>query len=252
LSTARQWAGSVLFTVFLFLSVPFYAAVALLAAPGGYRPVYAIARSWVSSALFALKLLCRLDYRVEGLEHMPARNAVVLMKHSSAWETLAQLRIFPRQTWVVKRELMWAPFFGWVLSILKPIAIDRKGGRESVEQVIRQGSERLEEGFWVVVFPEGTRVPAGETRRYGLGGALLARETGRPVVPVAHNAGDFWPRRGWLKRAGTVRVAIGPPIATAGRDPRDINAQAQCWIEAKIGEIRQRARAPGERVAGQR
>src|SRR5690606_22674463 len=134
--------------------------------------------------------------------HLPSRNAIVLMKHSSAWETLAQLQIFPKQTWVIKRELMWAPFLGWVLPLLKPIAIDRRGGRDAVRQVIEQGTQRLEDGFWVVIFPEGTRVPPGQTRRYGLSGALLASETGRTVVPVAHNAGLFWPRRGWVKRPG--------------------------------------------------
>jgi 1-acyl-sn-glycerol-3-phosphate acyltransferase len=137
---------------------------------------------------------------------------------------------------------MWAPFLGWVLLLLKPIAIDRKGGSTAVQQVIEQGRRRLAEGFWVVIFPEGTRVPAGETRRYGLGGALLASAVGLPVVPVAHNAGEFWPRRGWLKRPGTIRVVIGPPITTQGLEPREINDRAQRWIESTVGEISGRPR----------
>src|SRR5262249_19302693 len=156
------------------------------------------------------------------------------MKHSSTWETLAQLQIFPRQTWVLKHELLWIPIFGWALRFLKPIAIDRKGGASAVQQVLEQGQSRLAEGLCVVILPEGTRMPVGQTRRYGLSGALLASATGRPIVPVAHNAGFFWPRRGWLKRAGTVRVVVGAPISTAGRDARQISDDVQRWIEAQV------------------
>jgi 1-acyl-sn-glycerol-3-phosphate acyltransferase len=122
--------------------------------------------------------------------------------------------------------------------LLHAIAIDRKAGHTAVAQVIEQGKERLEEGDWVMIFPEGTRMPVGQTRRYGMSGALLASAAGRPVVPVAHNAGDFWPRRGWLKKRGTIRVVIGPPIPTAGRDARDVNADAQRWIESTLARIR--------------
>jgi 1-acyl-sn-glycerol-3-phosphate acyltransferase len=227
----RQWIGSILFTLFLFLSVPFYGAVALLSAPLPRRFTYGVALFWVDSVLFLLRVLCRLDYVVEGRENLPARSSVVLMKHSSAWETLAQLRIFPPQTWVLKRELMWVPVFGWVLWRLRPIAIDRRGGGVAVQQVLEQGHARLAEGLWVMIFPEGTRMPIGQTRRYGMSGALLAAAEGLPVVPVAHNAGYFWPRRGWLKKPGTIRVVIGPPIETRGVEPRVVNERAQQWIE---------------------
>ncbi len=162
--------------------------------------------------MFLLKHLCGLDYRVEGREHLPGGAAIILSKHQSAWETIAFQEIFPPQTWVLKRELMWIPLFGWALALLRPIAIDRSAGRKAIEQVIEQGRERLQSGIWVVVFPEGTRVAPGTRKRYGMGGAVLAAETGYPVVPVAHNAGSFWPRRGFLKRPGTVRVVIGPVI----------------------------------------
>jgi 1-acyl-sn-glycerol-3-phosphate acyltransferase len=169
---------------------------------------------------------------------LPARSSIVLLKHSSAWETLAQIRIFPRQTWVLKRELMWVPVLGWVLYLLKPIAIDRRGGGVAVQQVLEQGRERLAEGFWIMIFPEGTRMPAGETRRYGMSGALLAQAEGLPVVPVTHNAGFFWPRRGWLKKPGTIRVVIGPPIQTMGVEPRAVNERAQQWIEGTLETLR--------------
>jgi 1-acyl-sn-glycerol-3-phosphate acyltransferase len=237
----RQWLGSVLFTLYLFASVPCYALVAVVVAPFGPRAVYRVGKHWASTVLRLLGMLCRLDYRVRGMEHLSTTPCVVLMKHSSAWETLAQVEIFPRQTWVVKRELMWAPVFGWVLPLFKPIAIDRKGGRDAVQQVLAQGQERLRDGLWVVIFPEGTRVPRGETRRYGISGALLAIAAGRAIIPVAHNAGDYWPRRGWLKRPGTIEVVIGEPIDTRGRDARAITEETRAWIEETLAEIASRA-----------
>jgi 1-acyl-sn-glycerol-3-phosphate acyltransferase len=241
MTVARQWLGSVAFTLYLFVSVAVYASLLLpVAVLLPRRTTYAAAASWARSVLFMLRWLCKLDYAVEGLEHLPGTTSVVLVKHSSAWETIAQLRIFPGQTWVLKRELTWIPVFGWVLRRLKPIAIDRKGGRAAVQQVLDQGRQRLAEGIWVVIFPEGTRVPAGETRRYGMSGALLAEAAGLPIVPVAHNAGDYWPRRGWLKRPGTIRVMIGPLIPTAGVDPRLANERAQRWIEDTVATLRAR------------
>jgi 1-acyl-sn-glycerol-3-phosphate acyltransferase len=233
----RQWIASFLFTLYLFGSVPIYGFCVLLTAPLPHAVTYRAVEWWIDSVLFLLRRLCGLGFEVEGRENVPHENTVVLMKHSSAWETLAQFKLFPVQTWVLKRELMWVPFLGWVLRLLKPIAIDRRGGRAAVQQVVDQGRKRLEEGFWIVIFPEGTRVPAGQTRRYGISGALLAAATGKPVVPVAHNAGEFWPRRGWLKRAGTIRVRIGPPIPTSGRDAREITADAQRWIESAASDI---------------
>jgi len=226
------------FTTYLFVSVPVYSIFAFAAVflPGGTP--FGVARVWARSVLGALDRLCGLRHRVDGLEHLEGDNCVVLLKHSSAWETISQFVIFPpRQTWVMKRELLWVPILGWVLGLFKPIGIDRKGGRRAVEQVLKQGRQRLNEGYWVMIFPEGTRVAIGEKRRYGISGALLASTTGRPVIPVAHDAGRYWPRRGLLKRAGTIRVVIGQPIPTADRDPRDINAQVEAWIDAKIAEF---------------
>jgi 1-acyl-sn-glycerol-3-phosphate acyltransferase len=233
----RQWLGSIVFTLYLFGSVPIYGTLVLLTAPLPRRVTYRASLLWVDSVLWLLRVLCSLDYRVEGREHLPPRNGVVLLKHSSAWETIAQLRIFPEQTWVLKRELMWAPVLGWVLWLLKPIAIDRRGGGVAVQQVLEQGHARLAEGLWVMIFPEGTRMPVGETRRYGMSGTLLAAAEGLPIVPVAHNAGYYWPRRGWLKKAGTIRVVIGPPIETRGVEPRAVNERAQRWIEETLAGL---------------
>jgi 1-acyl-sn-glycerol-3-phosphate acyltransferase len=210
----------------------------MVVAPFSGRLTYGVVVGWVDAVLFVLRVCCRLDYTVEGRENLPSSTSVVLMKHSSTWETLAQVQMFPLQTWVLKRELLWIPIFGWALRILKPIAIDRKGGGAAVQQVLEQGRRRLDSGYWIVIFPEGTRVPAGESRRYGLSGALLASAAGKPIVPVAHNAGYYWPRHGLLKRRGTIRVVIGEPIPTAGVEPRRINEQVQRWIEAQLDRIK--------------
>lgn len=237
MSTLRQWVGSFVFTVYLFVSVPVFGLVPLACAFGSWESRIRGIRWWVHSVFFVLRVCCGLDYRVEGRENLAQENAVLLVKHSSAWETIAQLVLFPKQTWVLKRELIWVPFFGWIVALMQPIAIDRSARGAAVAQVLEQGAARLAEGFWVIVFPEGTRVPAGESRRYGLSGALLASEVGCPVVPVAHNAGEFWPRRSWIKRPGTIRVVIGEPIATRGRSPREINADAREFIESTLERL---------------
>ena len=236
----RQAMGSIAFTVYLFVSVVPYSCWLLLTVPLSPRSfAWRVARSWAGSVLAMLRILCGLNYRLEGAEHLPEQPAIVLMKHSSAWETIAQLVLFPRQVWVMKRQLLWVPFFGWALAVFNPIAIDRRGGRQAVEQVLRQGQQRLAEGRWVMIFPEGTRVAQGERRPYGLSGALLAAMTELPVIPVTHNAGDFWPRRGVMKRPGTIRVVVGPPVESAGRSPRDVNGDVEAWIEGTLEKIRQ-------------
>ena len=243
-SRVGQWIRSIAFTLYLFVSVPIYGTLVLFTGVLPRGATYACSLAWVDSVLWLLRVLCRLDFAVEGREHLPAGNCVVLLKHSSAWETIAQLRIFPRQTWVLKRELMWAPVLGWVLWLLKPIAIDRRGGSAAVQQVLEQGKARLAEGLWVMIFPEGTRMPVGETRRYGLSGVLLAQAAGLPLVPVTHNAGYFWPRRGWLKRPGKIRVVIGPPIPTLGVAPRLVNERAQRWVEDTLAGLSPPSSAP--------
>jgi 1-acyl-sn-glycerol-3-phosphate acyltransferase len=202
---------------------------------------FAMARGWARGVLWMLKLLCGLDYVVEGRERIPPGNHIIMSKHTSAWETVALFLIFPPQVWVLKRELTWIPLMGWGLKRLEPIAIDRGAGHRAVNQVIEQGKERLASGLWVIIFPEGTRVAVGETRKYGVSGALLATETGNLVVPVSHNAGTFWPRRGIIKKPGTVRVVIGEPISATGKTPRELNEEIRTAIESGLTDIEQRA-----------
>jgi 1-acyl-sn-glycerol-3-phosphate acyltransferase len=231
---ALQLAGSLLFTAFLFLWTFLHACV--LVTVGVLMPFprrFGVARAYARGVLRVLKWSCGLDYRVEGAP-LPAGCHVVLWKHSSSWETIAMMVLFPRQVWVLKRELLWIPVVGLAVKLLHAIAIDRTAGHSAVAQVIEQGKERLDEGDWVMIFPEGTRMAPGETRRYGVSGTLLASEAGKLIVPVAHNAGFFWPRRGLVKKPGIVRVVIGPPVAPAGREVRVINEEIQAWIEATV------------------
>ena len=161
----------------------------------------------------------------------------MLCKHQSAWETIALQKIFPPQVWVIKRELLWLPFFGWGLAMTSPVAIKRSEGREAIKQLLRQGKERLALGFCVVIFPEGTRIPFGQRGRYKIGGALLAASSGAPVVPVAHNAGRLWGRNSFLKYPGVITMSIGPAIDPAGLKAEEINQQVEKWIENEVTKL---------------
>jgi 1-acyl-sn-glycerol-3-phosphate acyltransferase len=202
-----------------------------------YSAQFAIARCWARILLWLLERLCGLKFTVEGRERIPAGNHIVMSNHTSAWETVAQFVIFPPQVWVLKRELLWIPFIGWGLKLLRPIAINRGEGHRAVNQVIEQGKARLRDGLWIIIFPEGTRVVSGEMRKFGVSGALLAIASGRSLVPLSHNAGKFWPRRGIVKKPGTIRVVIGEPIESTGKNPRDLNEEVRLAIEAGLGRI---------------
>jgi 1-acyl-sn-glycerol-3-phosphate acyltransferase len=220
-----------LFALALVVVTPPYALLALLTFPLPRLARYRVISGWSRLIVWLARVLCGIRWRVEGGERLPARPAVILAKHQSAWETMAFQQIFPPQAYLLKRELLWLPFFGWGLALMSPIAIDRARGIAALRQLVRRGKERLAQGFWVVVFPEGTRVAPGERRKYQLGGALLAEHSGAPVVPVAHNAGLLWPRNAFVKRPGVITVRIGPVIDSAGRDAASINALAEQWIE---------------------
>lgn len=224
---------SALFAAALVLVTPPYALLALATFPLPRLARYRVISGWSRLVVRLARALCGIRWRVEGRERLPGAPAVILAKHQSAWETLAFQEIFPPQVLVLKRELLWIPFFGWGLALMSPIAIDRARGRAALRDIARRGRERLAQGFWVVIFPEGTRVRVGERREYQQGGAWLAAQCGVPVVPVAHNAGRLWPRNAFLKRPGTVTVRVGPPIPTAGRDAKQISADAEAWIEAE-------------------
>jgi 1-acyl-sn-glycerol-3-phosphate acyltransferase len=234
---------SLLFTTILFVSVPIYSLPVMLSFALPYRMRFAIVRSWGRMVMAALELLCGLRYAVEGRELLPTQPCVVLLKHQSAWETIAEVLFVPDQSWVLKRELMWVPFLGWALAALRPIAIDRRAHRTALDQVVEQGRERLAAGLWVMVFPEGTRVAPGTRRRYGFGGAALAKAAGVPIVPIAHNAGWYWRRRALIKYPGTIQVRIGPAIPSADLSVPELTDAARSWIEGAVTELDAAARA---------
>ena len=231
------WVRSILFQIYFFGTVVLTGTAVLLVRPFGGAASYAVTRLWARGMMAVGRTLVGLDYVIDGEEHIPDGPCVAMIKHASVFEAYAQVAILPRQAWVLKRELFLIPFFGWGLVTLKPIAIDRSAGGSAVKQVIRQGRQRLAEGIWVTVFPEGTRVAPGTTKKYGISAAALACEAGVQVLPVAHNAGDYWPRRSLRKDPGLIRVSIGPPIDTAGLEPREVNARAKAWIEDRMAEI---------------
>lgn len=198
---------------------------------------FRFARSWAVLNLWLLKHICKLTYSVDGLENITSEGVVVLCKHQSTWDTMILQVILPPVRWVLKRELLRVPFFGWGLAMMKPIAIDRSAGRKAVAQLIEQGRPMLDQGYWVIVFPEGTRTHPGEKKRYKQGGSILAVETGHPVIPIAHNAGEFWPRHSFLKWPGTISLRIGPVIDTRDKTAEQVTELAHDWIEGQMQEI---------------
>lgn len=197
-----------------------------------------LAKSWAHANLAALRLICRINLRLHGMDQLPSEPSVVLCKHQSTWETIALRALLPlRQAWVLKHELLRIPFFGWALARLNPIAIDRSAARRAVTKVIREGERHLADGRWVIVFPEGTRVPPGSRRPYAIGGSFLAVRTGYPVVPIAHNAGFFWGPRSFIKYPGTIDLVVGPILNTRGKKAEEINATAEQWIESTVSGL---------------
>jgi 1-acyl-sn-glycerol-3-phosphate acyltransferase len=232
-----QLLRSLFFTAYMMVSACIFGCAMTLCFWLPYRMHFAIARFWARLLFGVLDRVCGLKFVVEGLENIPPGNHVIMSNHTSAWETVAPFILFPPQVWVLKRELLWIPFVGWGLKLLRPIAINRGEGHRAVRQVIEQGSARLADGLWVVIFPEGTRVRAGEQKKFGVGGAMLATANGKLVVPMAHDAGLYWRRRGIMKKAGTIRVVIGKPIESTGKNPRDLTVEVRRAIELALARI---------------
>lgn len=192
---------------------------------------------WARFNIYSLRMLCGISYRVNGVEHIPHQPSIIISNHQSAWETLCFQLIFPAQSYLLKKELLWLPFFGWGLAMNRPIAIDRSKKTKALDHVVKQGINRLNEGRWLVIFPEGTRMEPGSPGKFQVGGAMIAAESGYPIVPVAHNAGLFWSKNGFLKYPGVVDVIIGPAIETRGRKAREINREVEAWIHENLQRL---------------
>lgn len=221
----------------MVVATPVFTLLGALMLLAPFRHRFAVVSRWAAFNLWWLGVTCNVTWEVTGREHIPEQAAIILCKHQSAWETLALQVIFPAQAWVLKRELLWIPVYGWGLATMNPIAIDRSAGVRALRQLVRQGRRRLADGIWVVIFPEGTRVAPGSRGTYQPGGGMLAAESGRPVIPVAHNAGWFWPRNSFRKHPGHIRMVIGPPIDSAGRSAKEITALAEDWIESTVAAL---------------
>ncbi|KVW97049.1 lysophospholipid acyltransferase family protein [Thiobacillus denitrificans] len=228
---------SLIFAVLQTTLTIFFSVVAFLSFPFSAHARYRLITGYNHIVIWLARWVLGIRYVVEGRENLPVQPAIILAKHQSAWETVAFLCLFPPVSPVIKQELLNVPFFGWAFRMLSPIAIDRGAGREALKQIVAQGQEKLAQGFWVLVFPEGTRVAPGEKGRYGIGGGWLAADTGAPIVPIAHNAGEVWPKNAFIKRPGTITVRIGPVIDPTGKSAAELTRAVEAWIETEMTRL---------------
>jgi 1-acyl-sn-glycerol-3-phosphate acyltransferase len=229
---------SLFYMLFLTVTVIPYAFACIIWSPLPARWRYRLTVGWPGLAIWGARVICGIRWQVRGWENLPDGPCILLSKHQSAWETLFFPSHMPRQVcFVYKRELHRVPFFGWGLALLRMIPIDRSKGRDAFEQVVRLGAQRMAEGRWPLLFPEGTRIAPGKTGRFKMGGALLASRTGAVVIPIAHNAGECWRRNAFIKRPGLITVSIGPAIESQGKSPDELNQHVQEWIEGEMHRL---------------
>ncbi|MDD2934764.1 MAG: 1-acyl-sn-glycerol-3-phosphate acyltransferase [Methylotenera sp.] len=228
---------SLLFLLGQIITAPIFTLIALLSLPLNPLTRNVLISGWARSMLWWLRITCNIRYQITGLENIPNTPSIILAKHQSAWETLAFQSIFPTQVYVLKRELLLIPIFGWGLAMSSPIAIDRSAGRDALKKLVANGKARLDKGFWVVIFPEGTRKAPGEHGKYHIGGAWLATHTQTQVVPVAHNAGEYWAKNSFIKKPGIIQIHIGKAIQTTGLKADVLNKQVEHWIETEMATL---------------
>lgn len=224
------WLGFATFTLV-------FATLLVLSFPFPLEKRFALTHAWSTATIEWLRISCGLGYEIQGTENIPDTAGIIFAKHQSTWETLILNFWFEKQSWVVKRELLWVPVFGWGMYMMNPIALNRGAGKKAVDQLVEQGRVRLEKGIWIVIFPEGTRTAPGTKGRYRIGGAILAERTGASITPIAHNAGEYWPRRSFIKQPGVIKIRIGAPIETKNKPAQKILAEAEQWIESEMARI---------------
>ena len=234
----KNYIGSALlfFSIFFTATIEATILFACFWLPFEFR--YKIGKLWCRLMLWIMEITVGLKYEVEGLENVnPEQASIIFSNHQSAWETLGLRYILPTQSAVIKRELLYLPLWGWSLLLLKSIVIDKRNARSALKSLVKDGTKYLNEGIWVLIFPEGTRAGAREVLPFNIGGAMLAHKSGFPVIPVVHNAGDFWTRYSFFKYPGTIKVKIGAPIETKGRKVADINVEAEAWITTELAKL---------------
>jgi 1-acyl-sn-glycerol-3-phosphate acyltransferase len=229
---------SLLFTVVMVAATVIWACVCLLAAPLPYNKRFWVTSRWNVFVIWAAKAICGIRYQFKGYDNLPDAPAILLSKHQSAWETIFLLPNMTRPlVFVFKKEILYIPFFGWGMALLRMIPIDRGQGKNAFKQVVAHGKRRLADGQWIIMFPEGTRIPVGQKGKYKSGGARLAIETDAVVVPIAHNSGECWPKNSFLKRPGVITVSIGKPISPRDHTPDSLMQEVENWIESEMRVI---------------
>ena len=228
---------SLLFYIGQIISTILIAPVGVIAFPLDFKKRYYLITRWAVFNLWWLKICCNVTYEILGKENIPKKPCIVMCKHQSAFETLALQRIFIPQVWILKKELLQIPIYGWGLASMQPIAINRDSSIKSFKQIADQGCERLEKGYWVIIFPEGTRVATNKKKKYLPGGGMLAEKSGARIVPVAHNAGRLWPRNSMIKKPGLITIKIGPVIKSENKSAKEITNEVENWIEKAVGEL---------------
>lgn len=229
---------SLFFQIGFTLSTILYAPIALMSFPFSFTQRYRFINLWSRFNIWWLKVTCKINYEIDGLENIDNnRTCIVMANHQSAWETLALSKHLPPLVWIIKKELLFIPFFGWGLALLKPIALQRKKAKASIQQLVEQGQKRLDSGYWVLVFPEGTRVSILSEQPYKRGGMILAEKTAYPILPIAHNSGHFWINNSFFKKPGTIKVSIGPIIETQGKSEKEILQTLESWLRAEVKRL---------------
>lgn len=237
-SSLNLFIRSLLLSIMMSVSCTFYCLICFLFTPFSLRVRYKVTQKWIAAMVKLCRFICHIDYQVEGWSELKKiKNGIIMSKHQSAWETFFLCSSFDQVAMIVKRELLWFPFFGWGLALLAPIAINRKDTKSAMQQIIQQGQQCLDDGRWVVIFPEGTRIPSGQIGKYRIGGARLSVATGYPIIPMAHNAGQHWPRQQFIKKPGLIRVVFGPPIYPEGKTAEEVLELTKTWIETKMLEL---------------
>jgi 1-acyl-sn-glycerol-3-phosphate acyltransferase len=229
---------SLIFTLVMIVATVIWAPICFLFAPLPYNQRYWATARWNVFIIWAAKVICGIRYETRGYENFPDGPVIVLSKHQSAWETIFLLMSTPRPlVFVFKKSITYIPFFGWAISLMKMIPIDRSKGKDAFAQVVTIGRKRLADGQWVIMFPEGTRIPVGKKGNYKGGGTRLAIETNTPVIPIALNSGECWPKNSFIKRPGVITVSVGKPIAPENMNATELMAKVEEWIEAEMRVI---------------
>tara|TARA_B110000263_G_scaffold46539_1_gene38639 strand:- start:2107 stop:2814 length:708 start_codon:yes stop_codon:yes gene_type:complete len=228
---------SLLFYIGQIISTILIAPIGIIAFPLDFKKRYYLITRWAVFNLWWLKICCNITYEIKGKDNIPGKPCIVMSKHQSAFETLALQQIFIPQVWILKKELLQIPIYGWGLASMQPIAINRDSTIKSFRQIADQGCERLQKGYWVIIFPEGTRVAPNKKKKYLPGGGMLAEKSGAQVVPVAHNAGRLWPRNSMIKKPGLITIKIGPVIESENKSAKEITNEVENWIEKEVGEL---------------